>query len=192
MLSKARPGRDRGRILLAVLVALAGAATAMWWPSSRVDLPDQAPLSAAELSSLPAAQAPGRAADQLRWHLTRDRSRMVRWHSLPDPARHLLVLSAVEGAAGIAAHPFSGIAAIADNGVLSFTAIDLAEAYRAIGARTCAVVAEEFGKAAGDAKRLADCDCRLVAASTQDQAIALLAAYVRTNADELAAVWARP
>ncbi|MCK6486733.1 MAG: hypothetical protein L6R48_00080 [Planctomycetes bacterium] len=179
-------------VLLVVLVVMVGAAAAVWWPSSRVDLPEQPPLEAVELSSLPAAQAPGRAADQLRWYLTLDRSRMVRWRALPDPARHLLVLSAVEGAEGITAHPFKGIAATADNGTLSFTVAELVDAYRAIGAKACAAVAEEAGKASGDAKRLADCDRRLIAASAQDKAITLLAAYVLQHADELAAVWAKP
>lgn len=179
--------------MLTALVLGVLAVIALNWPSERVVLLPRESLSAAEMQQLPDAQLLARGLDRLRWYVTMDRSRARAWHRLPDPPRHVLVLSSVETDVGLVHQPsFPGLATLFSVGDLACSAEDLADAYRAIGAKACAAVADEAGKAAGDAERLADCDRRLVAASAQDKAITLLAAYIRQHADELAAVWARP
>lgn len=184
----------RLRWLLPLLAALALGCAWLYWPRHQRDLPVVPAMSGAEIAALPEAARVGKVAGQLRWYLAADDRRQQQWRALAEPARHLLVLSAVEGDQGAAASSdlYGFVAQAADVQVLRSTPQDLAEAYRAIGAKTCAAVADDAGRAAGDAKRLADCDRRLVAASTQDKAITLLAAYLRQHADELAAVWAKP
>jgi hypothetical protein len=184
----------RLRWLFPVLALLALVFAWLYWPSHQRDLPAVPSMSGSEIVAMSDSARVGKVAGQLRWYLAADDRRQKQWRTLAEPARHLLVLSAVEGDQGAAAssdfHGFNAQAA--DTQVLRFTSQELADAYRAIGAKACAAVADEAGKAAGDAKRLADCDRRLIAASSQDKAIALLAAYIRQHADELAAVWAKP
>ncbi|MCK6488951.1 MAG: hypothetical protein L6R48_11580 [Planctomycetes bacterium] len=155
-------------------------------------LPREA-LTAADLRALPADLLLVRSFDRLRWHVALDPARLKRWRAQPDSVRHLLVLSTVETDAGLAANTtFPGLASLFAQGAFACSAQELAEAYRAIGATGCAMVADAAAQADGDAKRLAACDRRLVAASEADGTVARMRAFVRERADELDAYWARP
>lgn len=190
--SQGAAGRPKAWVVVAIALGII-AIVIVNWPASTVDVPPRKPLPASELRALPDDAVVPRANDQLRWFLTIDRTRMATWRSLPEPARHLLVIGFVEGETGLPSLPsFGGLSGLFTNGSMAITGQELAEAYRAIGASACAAVAADAHAAAGDAKRLAACDRRLVEASRKDGAFKRLTSWVRDHADDLAAVWARP
>lgn len=190
------------RTLLAWLIVLLpiglGIAAFLYWPSSHRDLPERPPLTAENLGALADAEVVSRTFDHLRWFLWLNDKRVAAWHTLPEAARHVLVLSDVETDNGLPQrNPFPGLQSVRDGTCgLAIPLADLAAAYRAINANQCADVVTEADAVPIDATDgntlLAACDRRLIAASRKEGTVRLMLNFVRAHADELASTWAKP
>lgn len=189
-----------GGLILVVLVALS-----IWlnWPHEV--LPDgPPPIDAAQIRDTTDNLLIPTVIDDLRWKLAIvPINRREGWRTWPEPARHAYALSFTisepePGIPGI----FSGFAdLIAASGTHVPALSDIADAYTAIGAPSCAAVVTE---AAATAERLelkrgepiptpaafATLDTKLRRQSAASKTVGLLKAYIRAHAEDIAA--ARP
>lgn len=182
--------------LALLLAATVLAALAVWWLSCEppLRLPDA--LTQAQIEALSEAQLVQAVTTDLRTRLQAAGATSGRWRSWPEPARHVLAWSWVEGDNGPGASPvFIGFSALLANHDRQLpTYGDIAGAYTALGASApAAVLREAAGVAAGlaappeGADPFAALNRRFVQALGRAGTLAPMRAYIRAHTAELAA-----
>lgn len=168
-------------ILLAatVLVALA-----VWWLSREPALPLPDALTQAQIEALSEAALVQAVTTDLRTRLQAAGATSGRWRAWPEPARHVLAWSWVEGDAGPGSTPpFPGFAILRANPERNLPGCaDIAAAYQALGA-TAVAAAVRAAEQAGDDAAL---DRRLGQALGRGT-VPAMRAYIRAHTAELAA-----
>lgn len=186
----------RGTILLTSLAATILAALAVWWLAREPPLPLPDALTQAQIEALPEARLIGEVTTDLRIRLQAAGVTSGRWRSWPEPARHVLAWSWVEGDNGPQSQPvFQGFAALlANRGNNLPTYGDIAAAYTALGASAPAALQREAeGVAAGldappeGADPFAALNRRFVQALGRPGTLTAMRAYIRAHTAELAA-----
>ncbi|MCK6486730.1 MAG: hypothetical protein L6R48_00065 [Planctomycetes bacterium] len=172
------------------------AALAVWWLSREPSLPLPDALTGAQIEALPEAQLVQAVTTDLRTRLQAAGATSGRWRSWPEPARHVLAWSWVEGDNGPGASPvfigFSALLANRDRQLPTYG--DIAAAYTALGASTpAAVLREAEGVAAGlsappeGTDPFAALNRRFVQTLGRPGTLAPMRAYIRTHTADLVA-----
>lgn len=181
-----------------VLILLAG--LAIWIHLANAPERRHAPpsMTSEQILACPETQVVSLVTTDLRWKLAElDAAEFGRWRTLPAPARHILALAWVERDDAPGTPPiFQGFASLLANTVANMaTLAEIAEAYDAIGAPAAAAVVTQAAQlaattdkpAAAHADPFAALNRQLLSQSSKAGVIRLLRAYVRSNAEVIAA-----